>query len=313
MIDALSNFHFIRPGWLLLIPVSVFVWWTWKSYSDQLRGWRLQMDDDILSALTVGRDRGTDRAMYGVLAAWCLAALAVAGPSWKLEPSPFASDAPPLLIVLKSNDKMTPPGMSPSYMERAKLKIADIAQARKGQPLGLMVYAGSAHLVLPPTKDTEVVVQMTQEISPGIMPAQGDDLSSAISQANDLLSRGDSGGNILLLANGFDQDPSTLAPLRDSTNRFPIQILMLENEIGTPTKSLESAGDLLGAPLIPVRTDDQDVDTIIKRANQATASTVSGESPRWHEAGYWLTPTLAILVLSGFRRRETRIDPEVEP
>ena len=62
----------------------------------------------------------------------------------------------------------------------ARLKIADFAAERTGQPLGLVAYAGSAHLVLPPTRDTSVVATMAAEISPAIMPKRGDDLAGAL-------------------------------------------------------------------------------------------------------------------------------------
>ena len=61
---------------------------------------------------------------------------------------------------------MESPDPAPSRIERAHLKIADLADIRKGQPLGLIAYAGSSHLVLPPTRDTAVVAQMAAEISP---------------------------------------------------------------------------------------------------------------------------------------------------
>ena len=118
-----------------------------------------------------------------LLVGWLLAVVAVAGPTWRLEPSPFADDATPLMILLKADISMETPDPAPSRLERARLKIADLAAARKGQPLGLIAYAGSAHLVLPPTRDTAVVAQMAAEISPEIMPVPGDRLDLALRKA----------------------------------------------------------------------------------------------------------------------------------
>ena len=50
----LEHFHFLRPGWLLLVPVVLWLWWLVRARQDPLRGWRACMDRDLLTALTVG-------------------------------------------------------------------------------------------------------------------------------------------------------------------------------------------------------------------------------------------------------------------
>ncbi len=52
----LSDFHFIRPAWLLLLPIVVSVWWLGRRWQDPLRGWRAVMDDDLLDSLTIGAE-----------------------------------------------------------------------------------------------------------------------------------------------------------------------------------------------------------------------------------------------------------------
>ncbi len=55
MTAILNNFHFIRPGWLLLIPIAIGLWWLWQRRADPLRGWRAQIEPELLEALVVGR------------------------------------------------------------------------------------------------------------------------------------------------------------------------------------------------------------------------------------------------------------------
>ena len=100
---------------------------------------------------------------FGVLAGWILAVVVIAGPTWKQEPNPFAADAVPLIILLKADASMDLADSSPTALEQAQLKIADLVDIRQGQPIGLIAYAGSAHLVLPPTKDTAIVAQMAAD------------------------------------------------------------------------------------------------------------------------------------------------------
>ena len=46
--ESIANFHFIRPAWLLLAPVAIVIWWFWRRSSEPLRGWRRQIDPDLL-------------------------------------------------------------------------------------------------------------------------------------------------------------------------------------------------------------------------------------------------------------------------
>jgi len=209
MSALLENFHFIRPGCLLLAPVAAGIGWLWVRQSDPLRGWREQIDPELLNALVVGRESMHRGPAIGLAVAWLLAIIGIAGPTWRLEPSPFSDDATPLMVLLKADASMDQPDPAPSRLERAQLKISDLADARKGQPLGLIAYAGSAHMVLPPTRDTAVVAQMAAEISPAIMPVPGDRLDLALREAVRVLADGDQGGCIVVLADSAAVDPAT--------------------------------------------------------------------------------------------------------
>mgnify|MGYP000679929878 CR=1 FL=1 len=63
--NFLGDFHFIRPAWLLLLPVVVVVWWLARRSQDPLRGWRAVMDLRLLEALTVGEDVRTRWRGFG--------------------------------------------------------------------------------------------------------------------------------------------------------------------------------------------------------------------------------------------------------
>ena len=55
MFQNLSNFHFIRPAALLLLPLAFGLWLAWRKRADPLRGWREQIDPELLDALLVGQ------------------------------------------------------------------------------------------------------------------------------------------------------------------------------------------------------------------------------------------------------------------
>jgi len=302
MMQLLTDFHFIRPYGLLLIPVVVWLWWLWQRHTHPLRGWQEQMDPQLLEALVVGKSSTQLRSGRLFLSAWLLAAVAIAGPTWRLEPSPFADDATPLLILLKADESMSPPGSGSSgQLERARVKIADLVTARRGQPLGLIAYAGSAHLVLPPTRDTEVVSSMAKEISPEIMPEPGDRLDLALDEAVRVLNQGQQGGSILVMADSVQTDPAALKTWA-SSHALSMQFLALCQPGSSEERSLEDAASLLGAKVEPLDVDGKDIAEIIRRAAQSPVARQGGEAGRWQEAGYALLPVIASLILASFRR-----------
>jgi Ca-activated chloride channel family protein len=186
-------------------------------------------------------------------------------------------------------------------MERARLKIADLAKAREGQPLGLVAYAGSAHLVLPPTIDTSVVAEMAAEISPDIMPRPGDRLDLAIGKASEVLAGEQSGGTLLVVADSVQGDSQSIVEAHGESGSFPIQFLALRQD-----GSLTSTARLLHASVETLTPDDEDIVKISKAAERKAVIGIAGKSSRWQEAGYWLTPLLALMVAASFRRRRQR-------
>ena len=307
MFQNLSNFHFIRPAALLLLPLAVGLWLAWRKRADPLRGWREQIDPELLDTFIVGQQANGVRPAQWTLGCWLLAIIAVAGPTWQLEPSPFADDATPLMILLKADISMDTPDPAPSRLERARLKIADLVNARSGQPLGLIAYSGSAHLVLPPTRATEVVTQMAAEISPDIMPVQGDRLDLALAEAQRILNESGQGGSVVVFADSVDTDSDTLGAaivaMKESVH-IPVQFLAINSGDSTQYESIQAAAGILNASVVRLAVEDQDIATIVRRAASVPRAQQGDNADRWQETGYWLVPIVAAIVLLSFRREE---------
>ncbi|MBK1880922.1 VWA domain-containing protein [Luteolibacter pohnpeiensis] len=220
---------------------------------------------------------------------------AIAGPTWKKKPDSFAGDESPLMILLKADRSMEVADPAPCRIERAKLKIKDLARARKGQPLGLIVYAGSAHLVLPPTKDTSVVAEMAAEISPDILPSAGDRLDLAITLAGEI----SPGGTLLILSDGLNQDDGLAAKAFEKAGSPKTQILAVTSTLSESFYSLRKS---IHADLFEMSSDDADIEQIIKSSKHATIADVEQNKEQWQEAGYYLTPIICAFALLPFRR-----------
>jgi Ca-activated chloride channel family protein len=257
-----------------------------------------------LDALTVGRIANPSYFCcrdVGLLVAWLLAVIAVAGPTWRPEPAPFADDPVPVMLVLRAGESMDLADLAPSRMERARLKIADFAQQRKSLPLGLVAYSGSAHLVLPPTRDTSVVAAMAAEISPAVMPKAGDDLAGAIELAAGTLGR--DGGSIVVLADTVvDGADNALAEFR-SANGLPVHFLAVARADTPEWAAIRHAAATLRADVQLLTPDQEDVQSLVRRvAETPLAIGDAAAGTRWAEAGWWLVSAIAVLSLGAFRR-----------
>ena len=296
----LGDFHFIRPAWFLLVPLVVLVWWLERRLRDPLRGWRAVMDRELLAAMAVGINTRNHWRGMSILVAWLVALIAVAGPTWRPEPSPFADDPVPVMLVLRAGESMEQSDLLPTRMERARLKVADFSAARKGQPLGLVVYAGSAHLVLPPTRDTEVVATMAAEVNPDIMPKPGDDLASALRLGERTL--GDARGSIVVVSDTVaESNDGALADFH-ARSGVPIHFLAVARSDTPELDSIRRAAEATKGEVTLMTADSTDVDSLVRQTARASASTAAGDGSRWAEAGWWLVPLLALFTLSTFRR-----------
>ena len=299
MIDALASFHFLRPAWLLLLLPALGIWYFQGRLSDVGEQWRSVFDPELLQFLLEGNDARslvTPRNM--LLSAWLLCVIAVAGPAWEREPSPFADAKPAVMVVLRVTPSMQTADLAPTRLDRARQKLSDLFKLREGASTGLVAYAGSPHLVLPPTADTDVVVAMAQALSPEIMPKEGDDLSSALALAQSVLAGNGQGGSILVVADAVAGEQVALL----KAPAVPVTFLAaLPSDV--PRQGLADAASALSARVVETTIDQSDIEEIAGRLDRVgQPRDVSGEGEHWKEAGYWLTPLLALIVLGWFRR-----------
>ncbi len=296
----LAAFHFIRPWWLLLLLPALLLWWAERRAGDSTNRWAKVIDPALLKHLVTGADtrrriRPGDVALLG----WLVGIVALAGPTWREVPSPFAAAARPAMILLKVSPTMLTTDLAPTRLDRARQKLADLLKSRAGAPTGLIAYSGTAHLVLPPTADPNIVLDMAKALSPDIMPREGDALAGAIAQADAVLADAKLGGSILVMADAIAPDQVTAL----ARPAVPVTILGLTAPNTTADAGLADAASTLGASLIATSLDETDVTAMTRRLAAGAAPTLGqGEGQRWEEAGYWLVPLIALIALLWFRR-----------
>ena len=309
-------FHFLRPVWLLGLPLAALLLRGLSRQRSQTEAWGLVIAPHLLKSLLVDAEAGHARfrPLHLLALFWLLGCLAMAGPAWQREPSPFAEDQAALVIALKVAPSMLATDIQPSRLERGVQKIHDLLERRPGAATALVAYGGSAHLVMPLTRDARIIEQFASELSPEIMPIEGDAAAEAVALANRLLQDAGLPGSILLMADGIAADQWAGLAYQHSNGGAPVQLFAVAagpEVAGAPggvsapaldREAMTQAARAAGGDLTEVTVDDQDVDQLNRAVKRSLARAPAGEGERWRDAGYILLPALVLLTLIAFRR-----------
>ncbi len=312
MNELLTNFHFLRPWWLAAAIPAGWLFWQIANQSDSRRVWKNIISDHLLKHLLIGESAQSRLRPWHLLGgAWLIVIIALAGPAWQVEPSPFAEDQSALFIVLKVDPSMTADDVQPSRLDRAVHKIQDLMELRRGTLNGLIAYSGSAHLVMPLTRDNAIIESFANELSPEIMPTQGDALTEAVLLASDRLKKAGISGSILLITDAVAGDQLQELAGSQKGNTYPVHILAIASEnpggiVSAPAldrSGLGKAARALGGSLTVVTPDERDVENIASKVEKDLATMILPDTgQRWKDSGFWLVPFIAALTLFWFRR-----------
>lgn len=316
--------HFIRPYWLLLLPLVFLLPWWWRHGRRPSGDWERVCDPHLLQWLSVRQaDEQVRRGgPWLAAAALLICILALSGPSWqKLPDSSFtARDA--RVIVLDLSRSMLAEDLRPNRLTRARFRLADLLEATQEGQTGMVSYGGDAYIVSPLTNDVNTIANLLPALQPDIIPVAGSRADLALDLAASLLKRAGLGhGEILLVSDSADsRDAAKARELRDAG--IITSVLAVGTAEGAPVPSdggfvsdragnvviarLERSGlqavaeagggnysELSAADIEPVWT--QEAGTEFSLRDDAL-----GE--RWKDAGPWLVLLLLPLALAGFRR-----------
>lgn len=327
MMEALANFHFLRPLWLwALLPLAVAALLLLRQRRASA-AWRKAVDPALLPwVVESGWRRNGRRLLASLFVAWALAVLALAGPSWQQQPQPVTRSGDALVIILDLTLSMYAEDLTPSRIVRARLKIEDILSERGDGQTALVVYAADSHVVVPLTDDVRTIANLLGTLEPRIMPLFGNRPDRAVSRANQLfLDAGVDRGRILLITAGV-HDPTPLLAAVDS--RFPLSVLGVGTESGAPIPlqrlnregMLRAEGEVIvtrldeallgeiaqqaGGRYARFTPDGSDLERLFTAwdATPVDASERERELELWIDAGPWLVLLLLPLALFAFRR-----------
>lgn len=326
----MDDFHFLRPLWLLGLPLGpLLAWCLWRRLHAGVQ-WRDVCDAHLLPHLLVASATGRRRLPYVILiAATTLALLALAGPAWERLEQPVYRTLNARAVILDLSRSMDATDFHPSRLTRARFKVVDILRRSRDRPVGLVVFAADGFIVTPLTQDANTIISLLPSVDTDIMPAQGSRADLGLEAAGRMLERGGARrGEVILITDGVKgrRAETQAARLRDAG--FRVSVLAAGTPEGAPIP-VQGGGffkDLKGG--IVVAMTDHDALRAIARAGGGRFASLSNDdadiehllsgetlnpwdvdmqavertSEAWRDRGPWLLLCVLPLAALAFRR-----------
>ncbi|WP_299768489.1 VWA domain-containing protein [uncultured Pseudoteredinibacter sp.] len=333
--EAIENFHLLRPWALLLIPVVVTLLYLAAKQAKGRSAWNKWVDEKLLASLLVDQQAIQRQTPWWLLAiVLCFGILGLAGPSWEKIPQPIIQKQDALVVVLDLSPSMNSQDIKPSRLSISRFKLIDLMKLRKEGQTGLIVYGGEAHIVTPLTDDVETIINLLPVLKPSLMPIPGSNTESAIERAIQLLK--DSGrqyGDILLLSDGVD--PVASEAINDvlQGSPFRLSVMAVGSQDGGPIPSgrgfiKDNQGNIVIAKtdikelkdlandnggrfvqLSPGEQDLQSLEAFWQNRSDLSLGTqdqqdnlVDREFDQWQDNGHWLALVLLAFFPFAFRK-----------
>lgn len=192
---------------LALIPLMAGVWYlsakNWKiraqAYSNQNllnRLWQNKSDEK--------------KYMYWLFVALIFLVIAFVNPQLGEKKEKIKTEKSDIMLALDISNSMNATDISPSRLEKAKRFLSRLIESRKGDQLGLILFAGGAYLQMPLTSDYAAAELFCKAASTNMAGTQG----TAIGEAIDLAKRSVKDNNqraLVVISDGEDQDDDAIS------------------------------------------------------------------------------------------------------
>jgi Ca-activated chloride channel family protein len=327
---ALTDFHLLRPWWLLALLPTLLVAWLLTRQQRQSGSWQQVIAPELLPFLVDGSSVKRHRSVVLLgLIGWVLATLAMSGPTWQRMPVPVHKQESALVVLFDLSPSMLAQDLKPNRLTRARLKLIELLQQRKEGTTALVAYAGEAFVVSPLTDDAATVAALAPALDPNIMPSPGSNIEAATEKAVELaLNAGVNQADVLLISDGVAPEAKDkLSSLLREHGDFRLSVMGIGTAEGAPIP-LPNGGfakDNRGAIVVP-GLDQSELSGLATRFGGRYTSLTADDSDikylsdgfsirpgapdkqldrtfdSWHDFGYWLALPLLPILLLAFRR-----------
>jgi Ca-activated chloride channel family protein len=215
----------------------------------------------------------------------------------------------------------------PTRLEQARRKVLDVLQNRSDAQTAIIVYAGSAHTLVPLSDDLATSANLLEALAPSIMPQGGHRADLAVNKAMALLDQAGLGhGRILLIGSSLNEQERLGISQRLDGSATRLLMLGIGTREGAPvaqedgsylkdaqgailvprldSPSLKSFLDELDGRYRPAHLDDNDLRSLglLDGPRRLRSDGQKLRLDTWADQGYWLLLPLLLLAACAGRR-----------
>lgn len=322
-----SDFHFLRPQFLWGFAGVVLILGLGLLNVRENASWKKHIAPH-LRPYVISKGSNTVKVVMQFLQALALssAVLGLAGPTWKKVQLPGQILETPMVILLDLSQSMMAEDIQPSRLERAKFKINDLLDEKPGARIALVGYAGTAHTIVPLTRDYKIMKNHIETLSPKVMPFRGSDLESALVLADTLMNITTAPGSVIIFSDDFVSSDFDVIQNFTSQTQHTVGIMPMNTPGGADvpayngrgylhddgavvhstltTAVLSQINGLEKATIHQMTLDNSDVELIAKdvRAHLKFTEAPAEKKDEWNDVGILFAAPTALLMLMWFRR-----------
>ncbi len=323
-----SLFHFLRPQFLwLMIPVFLAAVIGILSIRQEVRWTKFIPAHLRPYVIRKGNDRVKIFMNAVLFFALGFGVLALSGPAWKKVETPGQDLETPMVIILDLSQSMMATDLQPSRLERAKFKVHDLLKENPRARAALIVFAGTAHTVIPLTKDYEIIRNHLDGLSPAIMPFPGSNLEAALQLADTVTSVTTAPGTVLVFSDDFEDGHLDLLQRFTEGSGHQVMLVPVNTRQGSEVPRESGTGAVTDADghvvfssldeevlsrlaslekvrVQPLTLDDSDMELISTEISRNLVFKTRPEEKKddWRDAGLLLALPMALLLLFWFRK-----------
>ncbi|MBO1924829.1 VWA domain-containing protein [Thiomicrorhabdus sp. 6S3-12] len=291
--------NFLRPWWFLtLLPVAWLLWRAWQVKAKQ-GAWH-QVIAPKFRQLLLSQPHNESSVFHKLWLialglVWLLMSVILAGPSLKSVEIPAQKSQQGTVIVLDLSLSMLADDLTPSRLNRVKYKLTDLLTQHPEMPVGMVVYAGSAHTISPISEDNQTLLSLIPPLNPLIMPQYGSDPLSGLEQAKALLEGAHiTQGHLIWITDDIETDQTIEIEKWFAQNPYSLRIItvgtaqgaainlpnygLLKDDQGqvvlasVPVQRFANLSQKLQAPIQSLKIEQNDLDWLLPGRLQAAAA-----------------------------------------
>ncbi len=299
MMESLSQLHLLRPWGLVFVLIGLVLPYLWRRMRQHQDALHQMIAPHLLPHLTVKQGHSQRlKPVQFTSVLLIVGGLTVAGPSWDKALPDFAEEQTRVSVLIDLSSSMG--SERNNTLPLAQDRIQHLAERNPGWHLSLIGYGESAHLILPFSRDSDLLSLYLNSLEAGMIPGTGRNLDAALALAERITVDKSVPTSLIVLTDHLN-NAVRLNTSRDSSPQPDILVLTTANALAVP--EAQQALDQLSATAQVFSTREGDIRWLEQQIrSHFTHQQNQDDTLQWNDRGYWLIWPALLLALLGTRR-----------